>query len=303
MSNTIHATRTSGSAALAPALAAPCADFTDSLGQRLAYYADTSAGATRPLVLVHSINAAPSSFEVRPLFEHYRAHRPVYSLDLPGFGRSARPRGPYSAEGFATALGDFLDKVVGQAADVLALSLSSEFAARAALAHPERIASLTLISPTGFSRRPLPSPRTAARLHRVLSLPGLSTLLYALVSSRPSIGYYLGKSFTGAPPAELIDYAHATSHQPGAPHAPLTFLSTRLFTPNALEQLYAPLTQDVLVIADADPYVTFERLPELIEQRPNWSHLSLGPHRGLPQWERLGPLVEALDAFWGQERA
>ena len=32
-----------------------------------------------PLVLLHSINAAPSAMEMRPLFEHYRDKRPVWA--------------------------------------------------------------------------------------------------------------------------------------------------------------------------------------------------------------------------------
>jgi hypothetical protein len=57
--------------------------FSEAAG-RLSYYFDRRA-AGRPLVLLHSINAAASAFEMGPLFEHYRASRPVYALDLPGY--------------------------------------------------------------------------------------------------------------------------------------------------------------------------------------------------------------------------
>lgn len=58
-------------------------------------YADTSAPG-RPLLLVHSVNAAASSIEMRPLFELFRGKRPVYALDLPGFGFSSRRDRVYS---------------------------------------------------------------------------------------------------------------------------------------------------------------------------------------------------------------
>ena len=59
---------------------------------RLTYYA---AGPMRrasapPLLLIHSINAAGSAYEIKPLFEHYRRSRTVYALELPGFGHSER---------------------------------------------------------------------------------------------------------------------------------------------------------------------------------------------------------------------
>ena len=55
--------------------------MTTQRGHRVCFYSDTSAEG-RPLVLLHSINAAPSSMEMRPLFERYRGSRPVYALSL-----------------------------------------------------------------------------------------------------------------------------------------------------------------------------------------------------------------------------
>lgn len=269
--------------------------------ERLAYYAAAPAAAETgtPLVLIHSINAAPSSYEVKPLFERYRTRRPVYSLDLPGFGHSVRDAGPYRPERFAQAIGDFLHEVVGQPADVLALSLSSEFVARVALEAPERFRSLVLVSPTGFGRQTLPGLEFGRRVHGVLRTPVLSQGLFGLLTTRPSIRYYLGKSFLGAAPADAVDYAHATAHQPDAHHAPLTFLASLLFTRDALRTLYARLdTRPVLVIADRDPYIGFEHLGSFIATRPNWHWRSLAPHRGLPHWERPETTAEALDQFW-----
>ncbi len=284
---------------LPDALTAPREVFTTGDGWRLAYYADRSQPG-RPLVLIHSINAASSSFEMRPLFQHYRSSRPVYSLDLPGFGHSERRATGYSPEVYGQAIAEFLDKVVQQPADLIALSLSAEFAARAARIVPDRLTSLVLISPTGFSPQSLPSPGVSKTVLRVLNLPVLSQALYDLVASRRSIRYFLGRSFMGAVPAEMVEYAHATSHQPGARYAPLTFLSTRLFTPDVSARLYARLTElPVLVIADQDPYIGFERLPAFVAEHPNWRTLALAPHKGLPHWEKLDATAEALDRFWG----
>ena len=61
------------------------------------YYADTRVSG-KPLLLLHSMNAAPSSMEMKPLFEHYRQQRPVYAPDLPGFGQSERADRSYSPE-------------------------------------------------------------------------------------------------------------------------------------------------------------------------------------------------------------
>ncbi|EGV16910.1 alpha/beta fold hydrolase [Thiocapsa marina] len=285
---------------LGEAVDAPRSQFTGADGWRIAYYADTGAGG-RPLVLVHSVNAAPSSFEVKPLFEHYRSKRPVYSLDLPGFGHSERRPAGYTPELFADVLARFLEQVVGQPADVAALSLSSEFMARAMVDKPGSVASLALIAPTGFSQRVPPGPGFGRIVHPILKTPGLSQFLFDLVASRRSIRHYLGQSFVGEPPQEILDYAYATSHQPGARHAPLVFLSMQLFTPGAVDRLYAKLTDlPVLAIADRDPYIDFERLDDFVARHPNWSRQRLAPNMGLPQWERLPETVAALDGFWAK---
>lgn len=293
-------TSTSSPILLPEAVAAPRDQLRTEQAGRIAYYHDTR-GTGRPLVLVHSINAAPSTYEVKPLFERYGGRRPVYSIDLPGFGHSERAPRAYSAELYANAIRALLEQVVQEPADLLALSLSAEFAARAALGSPASIASLVLISPTGLSRRLMPSPLVSRLTHGFLTTRLWSQSLYALLTSRRSIRYYLGQSFQGTPPQDVLDYAYCTSHQPGARHAPLAFLSMRLFTRNALEQIYARLTNlPVLTIADRDPYVSFELLPDLLASSPNWQHERLAPHRGLPHWDQPASTFEALERFWVQ---
>ncbi len=282
---------------LPAALDAPRHEFSPADLNKIAYYVDGPEDAA-PLVLLHSINAAPSAFEMKPLFDHYRASRRVYVPELPGFGFSDRSDRPYSPELFAKAIEAFLTTIVQQPADIIAYSLTSEFVARAALAAPERFRTITLLSPTGFSQRRLPTGETGRKLHRVFTLPGFSQLLYNTVTTRPSIRYFLQRSYVTKPPQELIDYAYATSHQPGARHAPFYFLSGQLFTANATETLYGKLTSPTLVIYDRDANVSFDLLPDFVSAHPNWRTTRVEPTLGLPQWERPQQTIAAIDDFW-----
>ncbi len=264
---------------------------------RLGYYVDATASG-RPLVLVHSVNAAPSAFEMKPLFDHYRSRRPVFAPDLPGFGFSERGDRRYTPALYAEALNGLLAERVREPADVVALSLGAEFAAAAALARPGSIASLVLISPTGLSRRAPPGPAASRRARRFLGLPVLSDALFGLLTSRPNIRYFLGRNFRGEPPQELIEYAYQTSHQPDAKFAPYAFLSFALFSPDACARLYEPLEIPALVLFDEDPNVSFERLPELLRERPGWRAERVRPTQGLPHWEELEKTTAAMDRFW-----
>ena len=272
-------------------------DFISQEGGRVHYYADESA-AGRPLVLIHSINAAPSAHEMKPLFERYRSQRPVYALDLPGFGHSDRAKRRYSPELFANTIAEFLETVVQAESDLIAFSLGGEFAARAALMKPERVKTLVLLSPTGFNVRGLPTGEAAERAYRYLSVPVINDGLYSLLTTRPSIRYFYGQAFVGKVPAELVEYAYATTHQPGAKYAPLYFLSGQLFTPQAGANLYGKLTQPVLVIYDMDPNIDFHELPDFLSRHPNWRAVRVSPTSGLPQWERPAETADAIDRFW-----
>jgi pimeloyl-ACP methyl ester carboxylesterase len=262
-------------------------------------------GSGRPIVLIHSINAAASSYEMRPLFQHYRGQRPVYALDLPGFGFSARPNIEYKADTYVQAILTLLAEISGGPADVVALSLSGEFAAEAARRRPELFHSLALISPSGMYQR------DSARSSQAASLEGYDSWLYPLLSlrlwGRPfydllttkrTIQYFLQRSFVGTVPDGMVDYCYSTSHQPGAHHAPLYFVSGKLFTPNALDRIYRQVTTPSLVIYDQDSYVKFDRLSELQAANSAWQSVRIFPTLGMPHWEKLEETTAALDKFW-----
>lgn len=283
------------------------AEWRTRVGERsgeLTFYMDRQA-AGRPLVLLHSINAAGSSYEMRPLFEHFRHTRPVFALDLPGFGFSERSDRTYSPRLYADAILDFIETEIGEPVDVVALSLSSEFAARAALAQPDRFHSLAMISPSGLTAREesrgsqkASANRISGQIYRLLAFPLWAQAFYDLVATRASIQYFLQQSFVGPVDPGLEEYSYATAHQGGARYAPLYFVSGRLFTRDVCSGVYEQLKLPVRVIYDRDAFVRFDLLPYLLGHHPNWSAVRIIPSNGLPQFERPDETVAALEDFW-----
>jgi pimeloyl-ACP methyl ester carboxylesterase len=251
-----------------------------------------------PLVLLHSINAAPSAMEIRPLFEHYRDKRPVMAPDLPGFGLSDRPAVSYSSVQYAQWIAEWL-KAFHSPPDVVALSLTGEFVARAILEQGTRIRSLTLISPTGMGTASPPSLPSGSRLDRVLNSPWVGKSLFRALTTKASIRWFLNKAFVGPTPEYLVQYAWETARQPGAHLVPLKFLTFRLFTEQAMSRLYSRLTLPCLVLYDDDPNIGFERLSELADSNDQWTIKRLVPSMGLPHWELPADTIKALDDFWG----
>jgi pimeloyl-ACP methyl ester carboxylesterase len=293
------ASRLSHAAPLHPAIDAEQKEMTTHGGQSLAYYVDRKQHGERPLVLIHSVNAAASSYEMRPLFERFRATRPTYALDLPGFGRSGRDSRPYTIDLYVEAVRELLARVKERdgEADVVALSLGGEFAARVAATHKDLVHTLTLVSPTGFGRASR-QRSSFEPVKKVIREPAVSRLLFELVASRPSIAYFLRKSFVGAPDPGLVSYAHATSHQPGAYRAPMAFLTGALFSENVRETVYARVAVPTLVVHDRDGYATFDALPAFAAAHENWKVQRVAPTKGMPQFEQLSAFAGTLDDFW-----
>src|SRR5579859_1968996 len=103
--------RINHAAPLPPAIDAERRMFVSTTSGALSYYHDRRASG-RPLVLIHGVNLATSSYEMRPLFERYHGQRPTYALDLPGFGFSDRGRRVYQPGLYANAIIDFISNPV-----------------------------------------------------------------------------------------------------------------------------------------------------------------------------------------------
>lgn len=284
---------------LEPALAANRAYFALPGFGRVGYYQDPR-GTSRPLVLVTSINAAASAYEMKPIYDSYAGARPVYVLEWPGFGSSDRLDVRYTPDLMAAALKTLI-ALVGQEVDVVALSLGSEFAARAALGEP-RIRSLALISPTGLGTardgsRAAEDAARAERLYGQLSNPAYAGALYGVIASGVSIRYFLSRSFVGPADTGLVEYSYLSTRPEGARNGPLQFIAGLPFTSGAYTTLYSRLTIPTLVLYDRDGFVNFARLPEF-DALPNVSVVKITPSLGLPQFEQMPQVKAALEAFW-----
>ena len=243
---------------------------------RLSFYV---AGSGAPLLLVHSVNAAASAAEIRPLHEHYRATRTVFSLDLPGYGFSDRSDRDYTPRLMTDALHAVVEQIRMRCGngpvDALACSLSCEFLARAAVEQPAAFRSLALVSPTGFSgtrpRRGAPgTTRAKPWLLAALRGPGWGGALFRALTRPGVIRYFLRRTWgSRAIDEELWHYDVLTTRCPGAEHAPLHFLSGSLFSAdisNIYEQLALPVWMSHGVRGDFTDY----RGKSRVETRPNW---------------------------------
>jgi pimeloyl-ACP methyl ester carboxylesterase len=261
-------------------------EINDIRAGRISYYVD---GPDRnptpaeieptPVLLIHSINAAASAHEVKPLFDEMKQTRPTYAVDLPGFGHSERSDRPYPQELMVDAIdaliGEILRRTGAERVDTLAVSLSCEFLAKAALRSPESIRSLALVSPTGFGKNTSTKGSPEDNLGRTgvlrfLKRPKIGPRLYRLLSSRPSIRFFLRKTWGRKEiDTQMFETSCLMSRQPGAHWAPFYFLSGFLFSSN-IPAAYNALRHPVwLCHGVRGDFSDFARAEEYAD-RPNW---------------------------------
>jgi pimeloyl-ACP methyl ester carboxylesterase len=268
----------------------------EGLGQVCCYVAERRHG--RPLVLIHDLRTASSSYEVRPLFECFRWRRPTYAVDLPGFGLSDRGALPYAPAFFAAVLSELLRRLKrGDAtADVVALGRGGEVAARVARDEPALLRSLVLVEPSGLSTRRGVAPEwCGARIARGLG-DCASRGIFALLTTRAVLRRTLGARFFGPPDEGLLAYAHESARVPGAHRAPLRALAAG---PHGREAalLYRAIELPALVVHDACGEDAVE-IEAFLRGRANRFAVRITPTRGMPHFERRVETVAALDRFW-----
>ncbi|MGJ4995146.1 alpha/beta fold hydrolase [Bradyrhizobium sp. HKCCYLS3077] len=294
-----------------PPLAAHHFELADARTGRITCYADGPAGSTeRPLLLIHSVNAAATAYEMKPLFEHYRQHRPVYALDLPGFGLSDRADRIYTprimTDAILLAANEIRRRHGDVAVDVIALSLGCEFAARAGTEAPNLFRTLALLSPTGFDRRAEAAAnngggdKNATRampwLRKIFTVPLWKHRFFTLLTSRASIRFFLRKTFGRKDIDEgLLEYDYITTHQPGAENAPYSFVSGYMFSVHALK-LYQALAMPVWMVHGVRGDFVDYNGKHAVEGLPNWT-IQVMQTGAMPHFEQLDKVVAGYDDF------
>lgn len=233
------------------------------------------AGDGRTVLLLHGIGTLGTSFEMHPLFMSLSETRRTVALDWLGFGGSERPERTYTAAVYKSVLHAVLMDLgwgpeekptdpLSQSADVVALSLATQYVAVLAVREPERFRRLVFISPAGLGRLVSAPGKTAKTSGVTLRLPGLGQRVFDGITDRKVIRRSLENLFADAAriPPEYERYVWASARQPGARYAPLSALAGRLGDPGAPEA-FGSLGRPTLIIFGerarfSDPAAGFE---------------------------------------------
>jgi pimeloyl-ACP methyl ester carboxylesterase len=105
-------------------------------------------------VLVHGLGATKSSW--LPIIPELAKQYRVIAIDVPGFGASSKPMGPYNAPWFSDHIVRFLDKLGIEQTFLAGNSMGGRISIEMAMRAPSRVAGIACLCPAAaFSKRPL----------------------------------------------------------------------------------------------------------------------------------------------------
>jgi pimeloyl-ACP methyl ester carboxylesterase len=268
-----------------------------------AYYA--RAGAGRPIVLVHSINAVASAHDMRPLVQRIQreTNRPLYVLEWLGFGHSDRPETSYTPPLLESQLEHFLSRILRpeDGVDLIGFSLGAAYAAEVARRRPDLVRTLVAIEPAGLGQEPREIGKGWSKL--LFTLPGVQRAFFDRLTT-PEALYAFARDNLFTPdfgvPDEYVDYGAETARMEGASYPLDDFLSGRLYPDDAADT-FLHLSQPLLIIHGSVQdrrLESYSELPELAT-RPKTTVVSL-PTGALPHWERPGVVMERINEFYAE---
>ena len=275
----------------------------------------TVSGEGPPVVLVHGVGIAASSFEMRYIAEPLARRFQVYALDLPGFGRSERPRAAYSGDLYTALVADFIGAVAGAPARIVAAGTSAGYAAAVAARRPDLVQALVFSSPPPLDHGSDTLMLSRRSVDLLLGAPMLGQSLYNVLTGRNAIRSYLREVVYSNPnlvTESMVDAEYALAHQPNARLTIQAYLAGKLQTDMAaiLPQVEQPM---LLVFGDrpASPalwtsLIAGGPLPEGAAIASTYTKLNararvlLLERCGLlPHEEQAERFVAAVDAFLG----
>lgn len=178
------------------------------------FYRKSGSGA--PLLLVHDLDPASSSYEWSQLEQKLAQNYTVYALDLPGCGRSDKPNLTYTNYLYVQLISEFTEKIIKKKTHVAATGISGSFAIMACNNNPDLFDKLFLISPESLKKLNQIPSKSSKMAKLLIDCPIIGTFLYHVQKSKSNIEYDFTEKYFSNPfkvQRRQVDIYHESSHR------------------------------------------------------------------------------------------
>lgn len=146
------------------------------------YYKKTGTGS--PILLLHDLNPASSSYIWERVVPTLAKNHKVYVMDLPGCGLSDKPQMTYNSFYYVLLINDFITNVICEKTMVVASGLSATPALMACAYEPKYYSGLVFINPPSTLQMADLPDGSSEILKCLLETPLFGELLYNTIYSR-----------------------------------------------------------------------------------------------------------------------
>lgn len=145
------------------------------------------SGSGRPIVLLHHLDPSFNSYEWNEIEDQLSATRTVYSIDLPGCGRSFKENITYTNYFYVLFLSAFIREVVKKRCTVICSGYSSSFAIQTAAVNEALIGRIIAVNPKSLKELIQTADKKSRASALILSQPIVGTSVYNLMESKDNI--------------------------------------------------------------------------------------------------------------------
>ncbi len=262
------------------------------------YY--TKQGTGSPLLLIHDLTTASSSYEWNEMVSSLSENHTVYTIDLLGCGRSDKPNLTYTNFLYVQLISDFVKNIIGHKTDVIVTGDASPLVITACGNDATLFNKIIMINPMSLYRlNEIPSKRTKT-LKILIETPILGTLLYNLYAMKCNIEDKFIENYYFNPfkvKQTYIDTYYESSNLGNAKYL-FASLKGRYTNINILHSL-KNINHSIYIIGGSEENEIKTTIDNYSYYNPSIESYIIKKTKHLPQLEAPEELLEQVEIFLG----
>ena len=262
------------------------------------YYTKTGSGA--PLLLIHDLHPASSSYEWSRMMKKLEKTNTVYTIDLLGCGRSDKPNITYTNYLYVQLINEFISNVINEKTDVIATGDSLSFVVMACQMEAKYYDHIVGVCPTDLYELAKAPGRRKNMLKFLIELPIIGTLLYNIASSKKMIMEELVTKKLYNPysaKSSYVDACYEAAHRGASPKS--TFASIRCnYTKCNLVNALKKIDNSIYLVGGANIDNIEERLNEYKNYNSSIETILVPQTKELAHFEHPEKIAELVKTYF-----
>lgn len=259
-------------------------------------------GHGKPLLLIHDLNSASSSYEWTKIIDSLSAKNQVYAIDLLGCGLSDKPNITYTAYMYTQMISDFIENVIKKKTSVIVSGDSAPLCVMTAYANTALFHKIILINPQNIEDAMQIPTKRSNLLQKIYNMPIFGTLMYNINMSRREIkNYFINKAFYNSSiiPEHFLEVYHESAHLSGA-NAKYLFSSINChYTTVSITRALANMDHSIYIIYGNKEKNILSTINQYVSTNSAIETAAICNTRHLPQVERSHETMKYINLFLG----